>query len=125
MRIAKASQDFYNDGRKAGYKAGRHDRGLETVEYHIIKYWRWGEWFTYSIISLFTVVIIIFAFWIVGIFIRWEVGPIPHILSEYPFDSEYPFGKLNEGWESVYCHKGTSPHEYDVTCYFNRNNHIH
>lgn len=101
----------YAHGYKIGVIDGRQERSMETVEYRPFAYWRWGEWFTYVSFTGVAVVAALILFWLVGCFIRWEVGPVPPIVSKWPVERTAP------GWEAYSC---TVVDHSEVTCSFQR-----
>lgn len=72
-------QEFRN-GYAAGKAAGRTERGSENV-FRDIRYWDWKEWGCYVGLTAAVALWAFFLFWLVGCFIRWEVGPIPQLVS--------------------------------------------
>lgn len=50
-------------------------------------YWRWGEWATYIGCTIPVILAGCLAFWLLGVFIRWEVGPVAGAAVYIPYCS--------------------------------------
>ena len=85
----------YTDGWEVGYS----DRGRETVLHGTAPwtFWHWGDWAVYVGSTLLMGGVLLLFFFLFGIFIRWEVGPIVVPAASIPFT-------LNQGWMSSECY---------------------
>lgn len=68
--------ESFKAGRAEGEKLGYDKRDKESFA-RSPDFWRWQECFAYNLTSAVAVLAVLLTFWLVGAFIRWEVGPIP------------------------------------------------
>jgi hypothetical protein len=79
MKRPVKTQDYdqgCKDGLEEGKRFGRIERDAERV-WRNAHYWDWREWIIYVGVTLAVACAAFVIFWLVGCFIRWEVGPIP------------------------------------------------
>lgn len=72
----KTYDQGFNEGLAAGEKIGYAKRDKESP-WESPEYWRWHECLFYNLTSALAALAVLVAFWLIGHFIRWEVGPIP------------------------------------------------